>query len=144
MAKSKPASVVPKTVSSKKSDKPTVSKSQKSGLVFPVARVNRLMKRSSGMPRVGGSAPVYMTAVLEYVTAELMEIAGQHTKQAKPGRKRITPEDIVMAVRGDPELAKIFKNSSVYTGDKLNKVSDALKPSDSDKKKKSTEEKASK
>ena len=79
-----------------------------------------------------------MTAVIEYVVSELMGIAGQHTKGAKSGRKRITPEDVVMAIRGDVDLSKIFRNSTVYTGDKLNRVSDALKPSDHINKKKKT------
>eukprot|EP00966_Prymnesium_polylepis_P336596 7391651-Prymnesium_polylepis.2 len=50
---------------------PSVSKSQKAGLTFPVARLNRAMKLSSGLKRVGGSAPVYATAVTEYIVAEM-------------------------------------------------------------------------
>lgn len=112
-----------------KSGKPVQSKSQKAGLSFPVARVNRAMKKNSGMKRVGGSAPIYLTAVLEYIVAEMMELAGNHTLAAKPARKRITPEDIVLAVRGDEELGKLFKNVSVFAGDKI-KMGDALKPAE--------------
>ena len=112
-----------------KSGKPVKSKSHRAGLSLPAARVNRAMKKSSGLPRIGGSAPIYLTAVLEYVVAEVMEIAGNHTLAAKPGRKRITPEDIVLAVRGDEELGKLFKNVSVFAGDKI-KMGDALKPAE--------------
>ena len=49
----------------------SVTKSQRAGLTFPVARLNRSMKQTSGLKRVGGSAPVFATAVIEYVVAEM-------------------------------------------------------------------------
>ena len=104
----------------------SVSKSQKAGLTLPVARLNKAMKQTSGMKRVGGSAPVYMTAVIEYIIAEVVEMAGNHTKKGK--RKRITPEDISIGVRSDEELAKLCRDVAFYTGDKISNPSKMLEP----------------
>lgn len=109
----------------KKGDKkPTQSKSAKAGLTFPVARINRYMKINSDMKRIGGSAPVYMTAVVEYITAEVLELAGNATK--KVGRKTVTPDDLTVAVRGDIDLAKMFSGNGVFVGDKIKNISKAI------------------
>lgn len=101
----------------------SVSKSEKCGLIFPVARVNRTLK-ASGMKRVGGGAPVYLTAVAEYVTAELMDVAGRLCKDRK--RKTISVDDISSAMRADAELARVFAGFGMCIGDRFARVADAL------------------
>lgn len=93
---------------------------------MPVARLNTVMKKAGGTKRVGGSAPVYATAVIEYLLTELLELAGNTTMKAK--RKRILPEDISLAVRSDEDLSKLLRGFSCCTGDKLKDVSKALVP----------------
>jgi histone H2A len=105
--------------------KKSTSKSQKAGLTFPVARVNKYMKTHSGLKRVGGSSPIYMTAVIEYVAAEIIELAGNKTKAAS--RKTINHEDLLAAIRLDSDLAKFLAGTSVCVGDKLAKVSETIK-----------------
>ena len=114
--------------------KKSMSKQAKAGLTLPVSRINRTMKTSSGAKRIGGSACVYMTAVLEYIAAEILELGGNHTQSAK--RKRVTPEDIILSIRSDDELSKLCGSIAVYTGDKLTGVSDALTPAPIKEKKK--------
>lgn len=46
----------------------TVSRSKRADLQFPVGRVARLLKRGRYANRVGSAAPVYLAAVLEYLT----------------------------------------------------------------------------
>ena len=117
--------------------KKSISKSEKSGLTFPVARLNKYMKKYSNMKRVGGSAPVFMTAVAEYITAEIMEQAGNITSAA--GRKTVSADDLSKAMRSDKELAKLFTGHGIFVGDKIGKVTDAITYVEKEKKPKATE-----
>lgn len=49
----------------------TISRSQKAGLQFPVGRIARYLKDGKYADRVGAGAPVYLSAVLEYLAAEV-------------------------------------------------------------------------
>lgn len=53
----------------KKSTK--TSRSTKAGVIFPVGRMLRYIKRGLPKYRIGVGAPVYLAAVLEYLTGEL-------------------------------------------------------------------------
>ena len=53
----------------KSSSTKTMSKSTKAGLQFPVGRVGRLLRHARYSQRVGAGAPVYLSAVLEYLAA---------------------------------------------------------------------------
>lgn len=50
-----------------------VSRSQKAGLQFPVGRVARYLKVGRYAQRVGSGSPVYLSAVLEYLAAEVRD-----------------------------------------------------------------------
>ena len=68
------------------------SKSVKAGLQFPVGRIGRFLKKGRYAPRVGGGAPVYLAAVLEYLCAEILELAGNAARDNK--KTRIVPRHI--------------------------------------------------
>lgn len=90
-------------VASGKSKKRPLSRSVRSGLHFPVGRIHRFLKQRVAMRnRVGASAAVYTSAILEYITAEVLELAGLISTKQK--YKRITPRHLCLAIRGDDEL----------------------------------------
>ncbi len=52
------------------------SRSSRAGLQFPVGRIHRLLRKGNYSERVGAGAPVYLAAVMEYLAAEVLELAG--------------------------------------------------------------------
>ena len=82
--------------------KKTTSRSSKAGLQFPVGRIGRFLKAGKYSQRVGAGAPVYLAAVVEYLTAEVLELAGNAARDNK--KARIIPRHVQLAVRNDEEL----------------------------------------
>ena len=108
----------------KSSAKKAVTKSAKAGLQFPVGRVARYLKKGKYASRIGAGAPVYLAAVLEYLTAEVLELAGNAARDNK--KTRIVPRHIQLAVRNDEELSKLLAGVTIAAGGVLPNIHSVL------------------
>ncbi|XP_022962831.1 histone H2A.1-like [Cucurbita moschata] len=113
------------------SKKKSVSRSVRAGLQFPVSRIGRYLKQGLYSERVGTGAPIYLAAVLEYLVAEVLEVAGNAAMDNK--RNRISPRHIVLAVRNDEELAKLFSEVTIPFGGVVPNINPVLLPRRSEK-----------
>ncbi len=110
------------------------TKSKKAGITFPVGRVGRFLKKGRYSSRVGSGAPVYLAATLEYLTAEILELAGNASKEKNKDKKdtkagtRISPRHIQLAVRNDEELNKLFGGVTIASGGVLPNIHSVLAP----------------
>merc|ERR1711934_706301 len=102
------------------------SRSARAGITFPVGRVARYMRNGRYTTRVGAGAPVYVAAVMEYLCAEVLELAGNAAKDNR--RQRVTPRFILLAVRNDEELSNFFANATVAQGGVLPHIHPSLLP----------------
>lgn len=102
------------------------SRSARAGLQFPVGRIHRLLRKGNYAERVGGGAPVYLAAVLEYLAAEVLELAGNAARDNH--KTRITPRHIQLAVRNDEELGKLLAGVTISEGGVLPHIPAELLP----------------
>ncbi|XP_067882474.1 histone H2A.J-like [Heterodontus francisci] len=99
------------------------SRSSRAGLQFPVDRVHRLLRKGNYAERVGAGAPVFLAAVLEYLTAEILELAGNAARDNK--KSCIIPRHLQLAVRNDKELNKLL---TIAQGGVLPNIQSVLLP----------------
>lgn len=102
------------------------SRSSRAGLQFPVGRIHRHLKLGSYGARVVAGAPVYLAAVLEYLAAEILELAGNAARDNK--KSRITPRHLQLAVRNDEELNKLMGGITIAQGGVLPNIHAVLLP----------------
>ena len=104
----------------------STTKSVKAGLQFPVGRIGRYLKLGKYATRLGAGAPVYLAAVLEYLCAEILELAGNAARDNK--KSRIIPRHIQLAVRNDEELNKLLGGVTIASGGVLPNIHAVLLP----------------
>jgi len=118
-----------KSKSSKAKAEISKSKTARAGIVFPVARIHSKLKHAvPANARVGSTAAVFIAAVLEYLVAELCELAGNAAKDevrinngknsasAVMKKVRISPRSIQHAITRDAEFAELLRSVTLSGG----------------------------
>ncbi|CAG9312159.1 unnamed protein product [Blepharisma stoltei] len=90
-------------------DKLRITSHERAGLIFPVGRILRIMKEGRLADRISDKSAVAIAAVLEYLSAEIIELAGDQAKEERSMKKHmIKPRHITLAVRADEELSEFI------------------------------------
>jgi histone H2A len=101
-------------VSAKKRTQPKKSAGKvKSSTVFPSGRIGTLLRKGRFAKRVSKSAGQYLSAVISYLTRELLEVC---VKGAGKKPARISPRTLTLAVRADDELGSLLKDVTISRG----------------------------
>ncbi|KAK1924605.1 histone-fold-containing protein [Papiliotrema laurentii] len=91
------------------------SSTRRAGLTLSVPRMYRALKRARIANRVQRNAAVYLSAVIDYLVAEVLELSGTAAVQNK--KTRITPRFILLlAIRNDDELDQTLKDVTISHG----------------------------
>ena len=130
---------VTKFVSSEARDRgrPPITRQARAGLQFPPVRAERFLRNAHCTGReyngglrgaIGSGSSVYLAAVLEYLAAEILELAGNCARDQR--RTRITPRCLYIAMQNDYELTNLVKRVKwqVYRGGVVPNIHAALLP----------------
>ncbi|XP_007955613.1 histone H2A-Bbd type 1-like [Orycteropus afer afer] len=90
--------------------RPSISRSTRAELQFSVSRVDRLLREGNNVQRLSWCTPIFLAGILEYVAANILELAGKEAQNNQ--RIRITPEHVRKAVDSNPELSHLFDDDN--------------------------------
>ncbi|XP_044525239.1 histone H2A-beta, sperm-like [Gracilinanus agilis] len=86
----------------------------KTGLKFPTYQIYRYLKTGYYAKRISTEAPIYLAAVMEYLTTELLELSGNVAQRSK--KAQINPLHIQQALEEDDELRDFLNTAMIPNG----------------------------
>merc|ERR1712034_196491 len=110
----------------KQVNKKQVRLEKRVGLSFPCARVTRHCRKTRVAKRISKKTGVFTSAVMEYIAAEVLELAGNAAKDKK--KKTIFPKHLQTAIRSDEELSEFLKNVTIRSAHVLPHIEEVLLP----------------
>lgn len=100
---------------SRKNNKKNKAREKHASLYFKICTTHSLIKKYiTNDNSVFEDATVFLTAVLEYIALEILELSGNHARDNK--KIQITPRDIFVIIKNDVELKQLFKGYILGTG----------------------------
>jgi len=122
----------------KENPKASRTKEDMAGLIFPISRIRKLMKKLANRV-VKVKAAVVMTSVLQYITAEILQLSSVEAASNK--KHTIKPIHISAALAHDSELIKLLNGGSIMGS--YQSANPGINPALLPKKSKAREESAS-
>jgi histone H3/H4 len=86
------------------------SKHSRANIIFPPSLIDKFLRNNCNFS-IASLAPVYLAAVLEFITFDILDISVKHSKETK--HNRITVRDMELSVRNDIELDTLFKKYNI-------------------------------
>lgn len=80
-------------------------------LSFSVNHLERLLREGHYAHHFSSSAPVFLAAIIQYMTATILELAGNEAQRR--GSSRITPELLDMAIHNNALLSGYFRSTTI-------------------------------
>ncbi|XP_028173400.1 histone H2A-like [Ostrinia nubilalis] len=102
------------------------TRSSRAGLQFPVGRIHKILRKGNFAPRIGSGAPIYLAAALEYLAAEILELAADAARDTK--KSRVVPRHILFAIRNDEELNRMLSGVTISQGGVVPSIQPVLLP----------------
>ena len=100
--------------------------SERADLTLPASRVSRYLRHLRLSPRTSRGAAIYLTAAMQYLAGEVLEAAGVAAREDK--RVRISPRHLLLAVRRDEDLNKVFGHATIASGGVVPHIEKVLLP----------------
>ena len=85
-----------------------MGKSQKSGVVLPVPRIERVLRNAAITKNMSPNCAVFLTAAVERIVCKLVADAAKKVRAEEGGKKRLTPKDLIDTVRLDVDLGRLL------------------------------------
>ncbi|KAI5942426.1 Histone H2A-Bbd type 2/3 [Manis javanica] len=79
-------------------------------LLFLVSHIQRILQESHYSQRMSPSMPVFLAAVIQYLTAKVLELVDN--KAQTQGSRHITPEIVDMLFHSNPLLSSLFRETT--------------------------------
>lgn len=99
---------------------------KKLGMLFPIGRLRKYLKKGKYAKRISAGAPVYLAGVLEYLAAELLEISGQTAYDSD--RKCIRPRHLQLAIQDDEDFRILLQDVTISQGGVVPHIHQVLLP----------------
>ncbi|XP_037009553.2 histone H2A-Bbd type 2/3-like [Artibeus jamaicensis] len=83
------------------------TRTSRAELLFSVSHVERLLREGHYARHLTSSAPVFLAAIIQYLTATVLQLAGNEAQRS--GCRRITPELVDMAIHNNALISVFFE-----------------------------------
>ncbi len=118
----------------KTGSKPKVSRERKAGLHISAARVEKLVRKGLPEKHVSARAPIFLAGAIENLVRTLLNRAADNAQdsetQGHSPTKRVHPNDLIKAVRYDPDYSRAFSGFAFGSLKKAPKPIQHILPAD--------------